>query len=154
MFNNNSSTKVEEAIKAVTRSIEHFDMDSFMKKIQKECPKEYGLVKVETAGFVPLEVRFKRMQEAGIRAQFSESDFTSADWRDVYLEQPQFDVVEGDELEDIIEKQQGRMAYMQQLMKEKRGQSEATDDANLKEQAAEQPVKKTNEKTENVDKNS
>lgn len=133
MGNDKSSTLLK------SRSIEHFDMDSFMKQIQKECPEEYGKVIVETAGFVPLEVRFKRMQEAGIRAQFTEGDFTSNDWRDIYLNKPEFDVVEGDELEDIVEKQQGRMAYMQQLMREKQGKSVATDEALSNEPSVDKP---------------
>ena len=34
---------------------------------------------VETAGFIPLEVRFKQMEQAGIQAQFLQSEFTSFD---------------------------------------------------------------------------
>ena len=39
---------------------------------------------VETAGFIPLEVRFKQMEQAGYRAQFFESEFSSKDVSDIY----------------------------------------------------------------------
>ena len=41
---------------------------------------------VETAGFIPLEVRFKQMEQAGIRAQFFESEFSSKNVQDMYLQ--------------------------------------------------------------------
>ena len=93
----------------MAKTIEHFDYDAFVKKAQKELPEDFGKVVVETAGFVPLEVRFKRMQENGIIAQFHEGDFTSSDWRDIYLNHPDFDIDENDELEDIQEKQAMRL---------------------------------------------
>ena len=40
---------------------------------------------VETAGFIPLEVRFKQMEQAGFRAQFFENEFSSKDVTDMYL---------------------------------------------------------------------
>ena len=43
---------------------------------------------VETAGFIPLEVRFKQMEQAGYRAQFFESEFSSKDVSDMYLNHP------------------------------------------------------------------
>ena len=52
---------------------------------------EKNPVIVETAGFVPLEVRFKRFEENGIRAQFSAAEFSSSDLRDIYLH-PDFQI--------------------------------------------------------------
>ena len=52
---------------------------------------------VETAGFVPLEVRFKQMEQAGFRAQFFESEFSSKDVTDMYLNHPEFDITPEDE---------------------------------------------------------
>lgn len=54
----------------------------------------------ETAGFVPLEVKFARFEQAGIRAQFNSSEFTSTDYRDMYLD-PDFQIYPSDDIEDI-----------------------------------------------------
>lgn len=40
---------------------------------------------VETAGFVPLEVRFKRMEQSGYVAQFYTSQFDSDDYRQIFM---------------------------------------------------------------------
>lgn len=55
---------------------------------------------VETAGFIPLEVKFKRFEQNGIRAQFFASEFTSSDYRDMYLS-PDLSINLGDDLEDV-----------------------------------------------------
>lgn len=73
----------------------------------------------ETAGFEPLEVRFKKMEQAGFRAQFFESDFDSADLREIYLHHPEFTLQEGDELEDVIEKDAMRSAFIRGLLEKK-----------------------------------
>lgn len=73
----------------------------------------------ETAGFEPLEVRFKKMEQAGFRAQFFESDFDSADLREIYLHHPEFTLQEGDELEDVIEKDALRSAFISELLAKK-----------------------------------
>ena len=73
----------------------------------------------ETAGFEPLEVRFKKMEQAGFRAQFFESDFDSADLREIYLHHPEFTLQEGDELEDVIEKDAMRSAFIRGLLAKK-----------------------------------
>ena len=56
---------------------------------------------VETAGFIPLEVRFKQMEQAGIRAQFFESEFSSKNVQDMYLNHPEFDLTPEDDIEDV-----------------------------------------------------
>lgn len=77
---------------------------------------------VETAGFVPLEVRFKRFEENGIRAQLNASEFTSSDLRDIFLH-PDFAINQYDELEDIEAKEAARAAYIEKLINQKAAQS-------------------------------
>lgn len=64
---------------------------------------------VETAGFVPLEVKFKQFEQNGLRAQFSTSEFTSNDYRDMYLS-PNTEILPTDDLEEIEEK-----LYLQEM---------------------------------------
>lgn len=90
----------------------------------------------ETAGFEPLEVRFKKMEQAGFRAQFFESDFDSADLREIYLHHPEFTIQEGDELEDVIEKDAMRSAFIRGLLAKKTPRHvNITNDASSKERA-------------------
>ena len=63
---------------------------------------------VETAGFIPLEVRFKQMEQAGYRAQFFESEFSSKDVSDMYLNHPEFDLTPEDDIEEAMEKMELR----------------------------------------------
>lgn len=78
-------------------------------------PEDWTEDIVETAGFIPLEVRFKQMEQAGYRAQFFESEFTSKDVSDMYLNHPEFDINSEDEIEDVMEKMQLRAAYIEQV---------------------------------------
>lgn len=70
----------------------------------------------ETAGFVPLEVKFKRFEQAGQVMQFSVSEFTSSDLRSIYLN-PDFDITPEDDYEEIQEKLIARNEYILQLQK-------------------------------------
>lgn len=65
--------------------------------------EEKNPVIVETAGFVPLEVKMKRFEQAGLRAQFREQDFDSQDYRDMYLN-PDVIIYPSDDLEQVQEK--------------------------------------------------
>lgn len=58
---------------------------------------------VETAGFVPLDVRFKQMEQAGIQAKFNAEDFTVQDWRDIYFGEDT-EIYSTDEIEDVERK--------------------------------------------------
>lgn len=89
-------------------------------------PDGWDDVIVETAGFVPLEVRFKQMELAGYRAQFQASDFTSSDLRDIYLA-PDLSYSEDDELEDIMEKERMRSALIEQIRQRNTQQTEKED---------------------------
>lgn len=66
-------------------------------KVKKLINNEYIC---ETAGFVPLEVKFKRFEQAGIRQQINASDYTSSDYRDMYLN-PDYQVYPDDEIEEV-----------------------------------------------------
>lgn len=79
---------------------------------------------VETAGFVPLEVRFKQMEQAGYRARFFESEFTSKDVSDMYLNHPEFDITAEDDMEDAMQKIMLRQAYINQVKEESRKRAE------------------------------
>lgn len=69
----------------------------------------------ETAGFVPLEVKFKRFEQAGIRAQFNESEFTSTDYREMYLT-PNTEIYPNDDLETVLEKLAAQEEIRVQIM--------------------------------------
>lgn len=70
---------------------------------------------VDTKGFVPLEVKFKQLEEAGLQAQFNVSDLDSSQIRQVFLN-PDFEITPDDDLEDIQEKLYQRELFKQQLM--------------------------------------
>lgn len=73
---------------------------------------------VETAGFVPLEVKFKQFEQNGVVAQFQTSDFTSNDYREMYLN-PDFDITPEDDFEDVEEKIAARNNFIEQYKKAK-----------------------------------
>lgn len=83
----------------------------FAYKIDKVKPKtetftsskELNPEIVETAGFIPLEVKFKQFEQNGLQAQFSTSEFSSQDYRDMYLG-PNTEILPTDDLEEIQEK--------------------------------------------------
>lgn len=90
-------------------------------------PEDWDLDIVETAGFVPLEVRFKQMEQAGYRARFFESEFSSKDVSDMFLNHPEFDITADDDYEDVMEKTLLRQEYINQIKKEIQARNAATD---------------------------
>lgn len=86
----------------------------------------YGEVVTETAGFVPLEVRFQRLIENGIQLQLKAQEFDSVDMRKLYLDD-EFRVEPDDELEDIQTKLEARAEYLAKL-KAQRSEAESTQD--------------------------
>lgn len=70
---------------------------------------------VETAGFIPLEVKLKRFEQAGQIMQFNTSEFTANDYRELYLN-PDFQIYPDDELEDVEEKLSGLRAYQSEVL--------------------------------------
>lgn len=71
----------------------------------------YSDIITETAGFVPLEVRFQKLIENGIRLQLNAKEFDSVDMRKLYLDD-EFRVEPDDELEDIQDKLERRAAFL------------------------------------------
>lgn len=65
--------------------------------------KENNEYITETAGFIPLEVKLKQFEQNGMIAQFQAGDFTSNDYREMYLN-PDFDISPEDDFEDVQEK--------------------------------------------------
>lgn len=110
-------------------------------EVEKHYPTPYPEIDgwdediVETAGFIPLEVRFKQMEQAGIRAQFFENEFTSHDVTDMYLNHPEFDITPEDDIEEAMEKIQLREAYINSVKEEVRKRQEAESKANAASEA-------------------
>lgn len=69
---------------------------------------------VETAGFIPLDVRFKQLEEGGLIAQYQRGDFTSADYRQAYLT-PDFEITPEDDFEEIQEKLAARQKFFEEI---------------------------------------
>lgn len=80
---------------------------------------EHNEVIVETAGFIPLDVKFKRFEQNGVIAQFSTSEFTSSDMRNLYAN-PDFEIYPDDELEDIQEKISAYNEYRSKYIQNKK----------------------------------
>lgn len=74
---------------------------------------------VEAAGFVPLEVRFKQMEQNGLMAQFMTSELSPEDMRQIYLS-AEFEVRPDDEFEDALIKVQRRRKLEQILLEERK----------------------------------
>lgn len=68
----------------------------------------------ETAGFIPLDVRFKQLEEGGYIAQFQKGEFTSSDYRDAYFS-PDFEITPEDEYEEIQEKLAARQKFFDEI---------------------------------------
>lgn len=107
---------------------------------------------VETAGFEPLEVKIKRLEQNGIVAALNKSDFTSSDLREMWLN-PDFEITPEDDIEDVYEKLNGLREYQEEIKKKvyernsKVGSSERTANsasgsaaADTKESQAAEPV--------------
>lgn len=89
-----------------------------LEKCVFQDPENWDEKLVETAGFVPLEVRMRQMEQAGYVAQFQASDFTSSDMRAIWLN-PDFEILPGDDLEEVERKTQLREQFRQELLAKK-----------------------------------
>lgn len=88
----------------------------------------------ETAGFIPLEVKLKQFEQNGIIAQFQTSDFTSNDYREMYLN-PDFDITPEDDFEDVEEKISARKEFIEKYRNSKsNGKNEKTEPEEIKEE--------------------
>lgn len=83
-----------------------------------ELPEEENERIVETAGFVPLEVKFKQFEQNGIRAQLVASDFDSSDMRQIYFGENNI-IYPDDDIETVNEKLLRQELTRQQILKNK-----------------------------------
>lgn len=101
-------------------TIQHFDWGEMSKREQllADAPwqSEDNSYITETAGFVPLAVKFKRFIENGMIARFNENDFTSSDWRTLYADDAELDISPSDEFDEVQTKlalrEQKRLAIL------------------------------------------
>lgn len=101
--------------------------------------KELNPLIVETAGFVPLEVKFKRFEQAGLKAQFNASEFTSSDFRDMYLG-PNTEIYPNDDLETIIEKEALQEKIRIEILQKKAKLANLADDERSEEEVSSQVI--------------
>ena len=97
-----------------------YEIDKFSSKdvvqLSAVLPEQDNLDITETAGFIPLSVKFKKFQEQGILLQFQQSEFTSSDIRELY-NTPDFEIYPDDDFEDIQEKLFNRQQYINEVIK-------------------------------------
>lgn len=126
-----------------TRKIQEFAQE-VMVLPKLEYPEDWNEDIVETAGFIPLEVRFKQMEQAGFRAQFFESEFSSKDVTDMYLNHPEFDITPEDDVEEAYEKMQLRAAYIRSVKEAVKARKQA--ELSREEEAAKSEAKSSGKK--------
>lgn len=68
----------------------------------------------ETAGYLPLDVRLKQLEQQGYIAKFKAEEFDSDEISELWT-RPEFEILPTDELEDIQQKLSLRRAYLQDL---------------------------------------
>lgn len=81
-------------------------------------PEETNERIVETAGFVPLEVKFKQFEQNGIRAQLTASDFDAQDMRQIYFGENNI-IYPDDDIEVVNAKLLRQEMTRQQILKNK-----------------------------------
>lgn len=88
------------------------------KQLEHLCSKfpEGNKYICETAGFIPLDVKFKQYEQNGMIASFLASDFTSSDYREMYMN-PDFEIYPEDDLEDINEKRIALYNHIEEVKK-------------------------------------
>lgn len=72
----------------------------------------------ETAGFVPLEVRMKQMEQAGLLQQAMLQDVTADDLREAWLTSD-FEISPDDELEEVFAKDRARREFLETIKAER-----------------------------------
>lgn len=86
----------------VRKKIEYLS-EKEVSALSSELNEENNPYICETAGFIPLEIKFKRFEQAGQMARLNASDFTSSDYREMY-QSPDFDIYPDDDLDEVEEK--------------------------------------------------
>lgn len=82
-------------------------------EIQKNPEIKYHEV-TETAGFLPLEVRLKQLEQQGYMAKFNREEFDSDEISELWT-RPDFEILPTDELEDVQAKMNLRREYLIKL---------------------------------------
>lgn len=95
-----------------------------LKNVQSSDPEGWTEDIVETAGFVPLAVRFKQLEQNGYVAQFKRSDFDSQDMRDIWFN-PEFEILPSDDLEEVEAKVRARNEFINAVRARNASQSDA-----------------------------
>lgn len=95
----------------------------------KPCAMLSDVCICETAGFVDLETRFKRMEQSGYIAQFHINQFDTQDMRDIFLGDET--AIYADDDEDTVMKK----LYLQDLKRKQIIQSKLGDLVETNEQA-------------------
>lgn len=139
--------------------LEKFDKSDFDARVAARRKRDFELYPdsfeplTETAGFEPLEVKFKRMEQAGYKAALNMDEYTSADMYEFYLQHPEFDLNKYDDLETAKAKLDARNEFMKSysekiLALDKKAEKvsevdvSATQKAEISEKAADDVVSK------------
>lgn len=115
------------------------------------APEDWDDDIVETAGFIPLEVRFKKLQENGQRVILRASEFDSIDMRKMYLDD-EFRVEPDDDLEEIEEKLMKRQAYINSLREERIKETNEKEDKPVNSSKVDSKVSSDGTETDNEQK--
>lgn len=91
----------------------------------------------ETAGYLPLAVRLKQLEQQGYIAKFNREEFDSDEISELWT-RPDFEILPTDELEDVQAKMALRREYLLQLKSKH---------AELAQQAVNEDIKKSDNKT-------
>lgn len=92
----------------------------------------------ETAGYLPLEVRLKQLEQQGYIAKFHREEFDTDEISELWT-RPDFEILPTDELEDVQAKMALRREYLLQLKSQH---------AELAKEAVKEDTKKSDETAE------
>lgn len=92
----------------------------------------------ETAGYLPLEVRLKQLEQQGYIAKFRREEFDTDEISELWT-RPDFEILPTDELEEVQAKMELRREYLLQLKSKH---------AELANEALKEDIKKSDEKAE------
>lgn len=80
---------------------------------------------VDTTSYIPLDLRLKQLERAGVRARLKSTDFSMSELRQIY-DNHELEYTKDDELEDILDKETKRRELIAQILKDKQS-SEVSD---------------------------
>lgn len=113
-------------------------------EIAKNPELDYKEV-TETAGYLPLNVRLRQLEQQGYIAQFTKEQFDSDEISELWTN-PDFEILPSDELEDVQEKLELRKEYLKNLLLQKAISSQSeTEQTNKPEKKASTSAEQTAE---------